>query len=410
MLCGMRLQALLNWRPDDPGKFVLAMALGLSLGYVGALAGTFYSHIWILDTRGHPVVEDFVAFWTAGHQALKGAAVAAYNVPVEHAAEVATIGHPFGGTLGWSYPPVFLFVAVLLASLPYTSAFLLWGAVSLTAYASVIAVIAKRPVAFLVACAAPWVLTALMPGQNGFLTAALVGAALVCLEDRPALAGILLGLLSYKPQFGILFPLVLAAGGYWRTFAWACISSIAINLLAGAVFGFDTFGAFLHALSSATQSHLAHAGVGWNKLQSAYGLLRSTGMPGGSAWAIQMTFSAMVAAAVVAYWRGKAPFDLKAAVLACVIPLVTPYVFVYDLPVLAVACAFLFRHRNFDRTELWLLASTAPCIFAFLWIPVPSAFFATLAVAAISARRVFGEGIVIPQMFRARQAYLTRHS
>src|SRR3984957_20677587 len=126
MLCGMRLHALLSWRPADPGKFVLTMALGLSVGYVGALACTFYSHIWILDTHGHPVTEDFVAFWTAGHQALKGAAVAAYNVPVEHAAEVATIGHSFGGTLGWSYPPVFLFVAVLLASLPYTSAFLIW--------------------------------------------------------------------------------------------------------------------------------------------------------------------------------------------------------------------------------------------------------------------------------------------
>ena len=397
MLCAMRLNFLMNWRHADPGKLVFAIALGLSLGYVVALGGMFYSHIWILDARGHPVLDDFVAFWTAGHQALKVAAAAAYNVPLEHAAEVATIGHSFSGTLGWSYPPVFLFVAVLLASLPYTSAFLLWSAVCLAAYGSVIAVIARRPVAFLVACAAPWVLTALMPGQNGFLTAALVGAVLLCLEKRPALAGILLGLLSYKPQFGILFPLVLAAAGYWRTFAWACVGALAVNLLAGATFGFDTFDAFLRALSGTTQSHLAHAGVGGNKLQSIYGLAHSMGVAGTAGWALQAVFSIAVTLAVVAYWRSAASFVLKAAVLAAAIPLVTPYVFAYDLPVLAVACAFLFKHRTFDRVELWLLASTVPCVFAYLWIPCPSAFFAALAVAAMSARRALAGGALMPQ-------------
>jgi hypothetical protein len=367
------------------------MALGLSLGYLGALAVTFTSHIWIIDTHGHPVLEDFVAFWTAGHQVLKGTAAAAYNVPVEHAAEVATIGHPFGGTLGWAYPPLFLFVAALLALVPYTASFLLWGATTLAVYAGVVAAVVGRPVAFLVACAAPWVLTALMPGQNGFLTAALVCASLLCLEKRPALAGVFLGLLSYKPQFGILFPLVLAFAGYWRTFACACACAIAMNLLAGATFGFDTLGAFVQALSSATQSHLAHAGLGWNKLQSVYGLLRSLAAPAEAAWGAQAVFSFVAAFAVVAYWRSDAPFALKAAVLACAVPLVTPYVFVYDLPVLAVTCAFLFRQRSFDRMELWLIAFTAPCIFAFLWVPFPTALFASLAVAAMVVRRAIAQ-------------------
>jgi hypothetical protein len=404
----MRLRDTFSLRIDDPSKLVFAMALGLSLGYVGALAGTFMSHIWILDSRGRPVIEDFVAFWTAGHQALKGTAVSAYNVPVEHAAEIATIGHPFGGTLGWSYPPVFLFVAALLACVPYVAAFLLWGATTLAAYASVIAVIAKQRAAFLVACAAPWVLTALMPGQNGFLTAALVGAALLFLEERPAVAGLVLGLLSYKPQFGILFPLALAAAGYWRTFAWACACTVTLNLLAGAVFGFDTLAAFVHALSGTTQSHLAHAGVGWNKLQSLYGLLRSIGAPADFSWLAQVVLSASIGIAVFVYWKRQAPFALKAAVLACAIPLVTPYVFVYDLPVLAVACVFLFRHRSFDRMEIMLLASTAPFIFAFLWIPLPSAFFATLAVTAVAVGRVLGDSFGARDASKATVQYLLR--
>ncbi|MGD0190263.1 MAG: glycosyltransferase family 87 protein [Rhizomicrobium sp.] len=376
-------------RPLDlSAELVSAIAFGLVVGYAGAMFATFMSHIWILDEHGHPVVEDFAAFWTAGQQALKGAASAAYDSHLEHAAEVATIGHPFPGTLGWSYPPVFLFVAAALALLPYTVSFLLWGAATLGIYAWVVAAITRRALAFLVACAAPWVLTALMPGQNGFLTAALAGAALLNIEKRPGVAGLFLGLLSYKPQFGVLFPLVLACSGHWRTFGWAFVSTILLNLLAAAVFGFGTLGAFAHALSGATQSHLTHAGIGWNKLQSAYGLLRSLGAPASAAWVGQGLVSLSAAAAVSFYWRSRASFELKAAALAAAIPLVTPYVFVYDLPLLAIPCAFVFRQRSFDRTELWLIAATAPCIFAFLWIPFPSAFAASLAIAAIVARRI----------------------
>jgi len=406
----MRLNALFNRRPGEPAKLAFALALGLSVGYAGALASSFMLHIWITDTQGRPVVEDFVAFWTAGHQALKGMAAAAYNVPLEHAAEAVTIGHAFGTTLGWAYPPAFLFVAAMLSLLPYTVSFLLWDAATLAAYAAVVAVVVKRPAAVLVACAAPWVLTALMPGQNGFLTAALVGSSLLCLEKRPALAGIFVGLLSYKPQFGILFPLVLGFGGYWRTFAWAGATAIAANLFAGEMFGFDTLGGFLHALSGTTQSHLAHSGLGWSKLQSIYGLLRSMGFSEETGWAAQAVFSAAVSAAVVGYWRADAPFSLKAAMLGCAVPLVTPYVFVYDLPVLAVTCAFLFKHRSFDRTELWLTASTTPCIFGFLWLPFPTAFFASLVVAAMTVRRAIGQQTSMGGAFAFAPLALARRS
>ena len=50
-------------------------------------------------------------------------------------------------------------------------------------------------------------------GQNGFLTAALIDGTLYLMPVRPILAGICLGLLSYKPQYGLLFPLVLIAAG-----------------------------------------------------------------------------------------------------------------------------------------------------------------------------------------------------
>ena len=63
----------------------------------------------------------------------------------------------------------------------------------------------------------PAVFVNLGHGHNGFLTAALIGFALVTLDTRPVLAGVLFGLLAYKPQFGLMIPLVLVATGRWRT-------------------------------------------------------------------------------------------------------------------------------------------------------------------------------------------------
>ena len=48
--------------------------------------------------------------------------------------------------------------------------------------------------------------------------AALIAFALVQLDRRPVLAGILFGLLAYKPQFGLMIPLVLIATQRWRAF------------------------------------------------------------------------------------------------------------------------------------------------------------------------------------------------
>ena len=59
----------------------------------------------------------------------------------------------------------------------------------------------------------PAVFVNLGHGHNGFLTAALFGAALLQLDRKPVLAGVLFGCIAYKPQFGLLVPIVLPASG-----------------------------------------------------------------------------------------------------------------------------------------------------------------------------------------------------
>ena len=74
-------------------------------------------------------------------------------------------------------------------------------------------------------------------GQTGFLTGALLAGGVLALPRHEILAGVFFGLLAYKPQFGLLIPFVLLAGGYWRAIAAATatvLASVAVTWRSGA--------------------------------------------------------------------------------------------------------------------------------------------------------------------------------
>ncbi len=219
--------------------------------------------------------------------------------------------------------------------------------------------IAGRPEAWLLALAFPGVFVNVTHGHNGFITAALLGGALLVLDRRPLLAGALLGCLAYKPQFGLLLPLVLAATGRWRAIAGAAAAVLAIAGLTWALFGTEVFVAFWNSLPM-TQRVILEGAPGFYKIQSIYAALRQLGVPGTLANAAQLLTTLGVAAALVALWRSAAAFELKAAALLIGCVLATPYVLDYDLVMLAPAIAFLAAHglrQGFAPYEVSLLVA-----------------------------------------------------
>ena len=369
------------------GNFMLAIAAGIAIGYVATLAIAFRLHFWIFDAHGRPVVEDFAAFWSAGALALRGMAVAAYDPHFERATQLIPIAHGLRDVLEWSYPPVFFLVAVLLAALPYAWAFVGWVSATLALYMGMIAAIAGRRAAAVLACAAPWTMFCMITGQNGLLTAAIVGSILLLLERRPVVSGLLLGLLSYKPQFGLLFPVALLFGEKRTVFLSAAIAASGWIILSCSLFGWDTLGAFFHRLGGTTQTHLLTNTVGWAKLQSLYGLARWLNISNSVAWTLQICLATLCVAAVAKLWRGRHSHNLKCAGLAAMIPIVTPYVFVYDLPVLAVAIAFLFRDKQLDLMEASVIFLTQLCIALVVWHAFPAGVLVSVAIAGLVAKR-----------------------
>lgn len=323
---------------------------GLCLGYVLALALLWARGQWILDASGHPQKVDFLSFHAAGWFADHGRAIAAYDWRKIHAFHETMVGAPFSGFFGWAYPPLFFPLVMVLALLPYAMAFFLWVVASLALLAWGLWRIGGRG-ALLLGLALPPILGNALVGQNGFLTAALFAGALLTLPRKPLLSALLIALLTYKPHFGILIPVALMAGGYWR----ALIAATVLVLLHAAgcwLLMPDLAAAFLHNLVQNNGMFLADGSAGFFKLQSLYGVLRGLGASSLPAWSAQSLLTVGTAVLLAMLWRRGIAFPLKAAALAVSALLAMPYVYFYDLPLLSVALAFLWRDRPFEKTEM----------------------------------------------------------
>src|SRR6185437_12408148 len=221
------------------------VCFALIVAQVVYLATCYVDGSWLTMRNGGGVPSDFVNVWAAGRMALAGHAASVYDWPAHKLVEESAVGHAFDGYFGWHYPPTFLFVAAALALLPYAAAYALWAFATFPAYLVAIRAIIGDRVGYLLAAAFPAVLPNFIVGQNGFLTAGLAGGALYLLEANPVAAGMLLGLLTYKPHLGLLFPIALAAGGYWRAFFIAAAVALLMAVASWLAFGSEAWLAFL---------------------------------------------------------------------------------------------------------------------------------------------------------------------
>jgi hypothetical protein len=314
------------------------------LVYVIAIVGLLVGSPHLIDPFGNPVGTDFMSGWAAGKLVLAGEPAAAYDYARHLAAERAALPWSAGAVVPyfvWPDPPMFLLVAAGLALLPYGVALAAWLSATLLAYLATIRAIMPDRRALVAALAFPAVFVNIGHGQNGFLTTALLGGGLLLLERRPAVAGILIGLLAYKPQFGLLVPLALLAGGHWRAILAAVLTVIAITLLSWALLGSETWQAFFASGTRTKELLLEQGGLNWAKFQSTFSAVRLLGGSTATAYAAQGLLAVVTAAAVIWAWRRPVDHGLKYAALATGTIMVTPFVFDYDLVVLALPIAWL---------------------------------------------------------------------
>ena len=311
------------------------------------------------DSYGRPLGTDFASFYAAGTLVRDGLAALAFDQATHFAREQAIFG-PATQYYAFQYPPVFLLVAGALAGLPYVPALTVWQVATLILY-----LLAMRAVLagsqgtaldrlwLLLALAFPAVFINLGHGQNGFLTVALFAGALAVLDRRPLVAGILIGLMIYKPQFGLMIPLVLIATGRWRVILAAAATVVALLLATFVAFGPDVWPAFLASMTFTRTVLLEQGDVGFFKMQSVFAWVRLWGGGVTLAYVIQSVVTLGVAGALVWFWRSAASYPLKATALLIGTLLATPFCLDYDLMLLAPAIAFLAIDGQRDGFCAW---------------------------------------------------------
>jgi hypothetical protein len=406
------------WLTRERMRLIGLALLAASVIAIGFLVATSDG---LNDRFGRPLGTDFSAVYAAGSYALEGNAAAPYDPSQLYAREQAIFGNATPFT-GWHYPPFFFGLATLLAAMPYWLALLAWQGVTLVMYLLVVRKIVlpivpsqgemkeKDWLPLLLALAFPAVFINLGQAHNGFLTAALMGAALMQLDRRPWISGILFGLLAYKPQFGLLIPLVLIVSGRWRVLAAAAATVALLTLAVTLAFGPDVWTAFLASTKFTRTVVLEQGGTGWYKIQSVFSWVRMWGGGITLAYALQGAVTLALAATLAWLWRSRAGFALKAAALIIGCVLATPYSLDYDLMLLAPAIAYLAADgmaRGFSPYEktmlaaLWIVPLIARSVPEYTWIPlaVPAmalAFVLLLRRAIIETGATQASGVFRP--------------
>lgn len=303
------------------------------------------SVVWIfmskdmVDPKGKPLGYDFITFWAASYLGLAGHAPDAYNIVSIFGAEKIAVPAS-ESVFAWYYPPSFYLLILPLALLPYGVAYFAFILPTLAAYLLILRRIVRGNNAMWCLAAFSGLWLNIFHGQNAFLTAAIAGVALLCMKQRPILAGVFIGLLAIKPHLALLFPVALIAIGAWRTFFAAAVTASFFMAIGTVVFGVETLKACLGSLGYA-RMFLEGGILPWPKMPTVFAFLRLLGAPVEGAYIVHAVIAVGAAIAVWRVWRHCQDWGLRGAALMTATFLVSPYVFDYDLAWLAFPIAWI---------------------------------------------------------------------
>jgi hypothetical protein len=359
------------------------------------IAGT---HGWLVSGVG-PNTTDFASFYAAGSLADAGAPEAAYDAAKHWAAEQKAT-EPGIKYQYFYYPPTYILLMAPLARLPYLASFLLFQALTFAAWLRVGPRAAGGGrTALLCLLAVPSVWWVLGLGQNSFLSAALLGTGILLLQRRPFVAGLAFGALCYKPHLAIMIPVALLACGAWRAILGAALSLCTMCAASLALFGRETWAAFLAKAAGSTGGPMDSGQVLLQARVDPTGALQILGLPLMASRLIWIVILFATVAILAIIWR-RASHPVRGAALAASVLIAAPFALFYDLVTASLAGALMVqaaRRNGFlpgERPILIglygaaLLATAHPLVAA---SHIPFGAFCAPALLALAARRAWVE-------------------
>jgi alpha-1,2-mannosyltransferase len=367
--------------------FKLALAMGVVVAVL-ELAYLLYSPL-PYDPVGYLVGRDFANTWVGGELALTGHPGAYFGPRAYNALLAEKFGPTYPAHI-WSYPPHFLLLTWPWALMPYMVAYVLYSLFGLILYLVVVGEGRRRTDQVLLLALAPAVIVNIWCGQTGFLVAVFLVGGLLALDRRPILAGVLFGLLSIKPQLGLLIPLMLALTGRWRTIAAAAATIALMVAAASLAFGVDVWAAYwndaMPTQAAVVARDFEHFMV---HMPTVFMNMRVAGFSMAVTMSAQIVVSGLAVAMVVWTFWCRRDRDLSNMLFVTASFVATPYAFNYDMVVFAwVAIKLMERSDNGPWDYALMLA-----VWAMPFLTVPLGLIglpiSVLPVVALAGRLVW---------------------
>lgn len=359
-------------------------------------------------------LRDFSNYWGGAHILFEGDPLSVFDQNSYFSQLVALYGENYTWH-NWSYPPSFLLFCAPLYFMGYhlAMAVFLFGTLGLFVFAAHRFVLEHAP--DVAGGKSPWtipVFTLLMLAailcnlrytQNGFLTSGLLLLGFAYWSRKPVLAGIFLGLLTVKPQLGILVPFLLLLDRNWLAIASATVTALALIAVSSAVLGVQAWLDYVEI----TLPHQSRIMTVFGEDQpyltmmlSPFSGMRTLGINGSPAWFVHALF--VIPALALGFWTIVKSTDSLSRFAALLIMsfVVSPYSFNYDAGVLSVACASLglrYRARATQSGEIGILADLRFRTLYFLAVlPVASGLITELLFPVSPPALLFGLFLLSP--------------
>ncbi|WP_063621729.1 glycosyltransferase family 87 protein [Bradyrhizobium sp. Ec3.3] len=325
---------------SSEAKRTMYTRLVLGAVTIGVLAKTiWFARIGPLQQRG---LVDFDDFHIVAQRVWLGDVHQAYQLDKLFQMQ----REMFGATnfLPWTYPPQFNVLIAPLALLPIGLAYFLFTAATLAFFLVTLRAIAGRAFALVLVVTFPALAVTLSCGQNGFLTAGLIGLICLNVEKRDAsgqvFAGLALAAMVIKPHLAVAMAVYLLITRRWVTLLTAAIGVLASSVLCTLLFGPQIWPALFDAVR-ASASYLERGSYPLFRMISSYAALHTLGVaPALAFWGQAICAGLALLAIGVAVARKLSP-RTALGVAALVSVMISPYAYDYDLPIVGIGLALL---------------------------------------------------------------------
>jgi hypothetical protein len=353
-------------------RLLLAQLAGAAV-WLGWLIGLAMGG-WTYTAQGRSVGNDHVQYYVVGQLLNEGTPERIYDAQTMRTRQAEIGGPGWQGYLPFRYPPFYALCFAPTSRLPYEVSWLIWTALGLALWLASGRLLRVPCVPWLVwsACFFP-VFAAVSFGQNSLISLGILTVAAVLWLGHPPVswtgagrrlaAGLVAGLLAYKPQ------LALGLGLLWICDvrrSWPALLGLAATTAGLAALGWfaipEAYRAYRDFLGENLVAH-DRMSMAWHMGSQAFWQLLLPGYERVASLLSLATSAAGLAVFVVLWWRLRRQPPLALAVAILMTPWLTPYIMVYDWCILLVPAVLLWHHAATTQTrDRWLV------LMALVWL------------------------------------------